>query len=106
MVEERESIDDVDAILKAEGIDAIFIGPSDLSLSMGASAKSPEVSAAIDHAIGRAVAAAKPVGTVVANPEEAAKRIAQGCGYLLIGNDTGIFARSLARSVEGFRGAA
>ncbi len=103
MVEERESIDDIDAILDAEGIDGIFVGPSDLSLSMGASAKSPEVGAAIDHAIDRAVAVGKPVGTVVSDPQEAAKRAAQGCRYLLIGNDTGIFSRSLVRSVESFR---
>lgn len=102
MVEERESVDDIDAILSAEGIDGIFIGPSDLSLSMGAPASSPEVSAAIDRAIEQAVAAGKPVGTVVSDPAEAARRLAQGCTYLLIGNDTGIFSRALVASVEKF----
>lgn len=103
MVEERESVDDVDAILAAEGIDGVFIGPSDLSLSMGEPGKSAAVSAAIDRVIERAVAAGKPVGTVVTDPEQGRERAAQGCDYLLIGNDTGIFARSLRRSFDGFR---
>jgi len=103
MVEERESVDDIDAILAAEGIDGVFIGPSDLSLSMGESGKSPAVGEATDHVIARAVAAGKPVGTVVSDPEEASKRAAQGCRYLLIGNDTGVFARSLRRSFDGFK---
>lgn len=103
MVEERESVDDIDAILAADGIDGVFIGPSDLSLSMGESGRSPAVSDAIDRVIERAVAAGKPVGTVVTDPEEGRKRVAQGCDYLLVGNDTGIFARSLRRSLDGFR---
>lgn len=103
MVEERESVEEIDAILAAEGIDGVFIGPSDLSLSMGESGRSPAVLEAIDRVIERAVAAGKPVGTVVSGPEEGRKRAAQGCDYLLIGNDTGIFARSLRRAFDGFR---
>jgi 4-hydroxy-2-oxoheptanedioate aldolase len=103
MVEERESVEDVDAILAADGIDGVFIGPSDLSLSMGESGTSPAVAGAIDHVITRAVAAGKPVGTVVTGAEELRKRAAQGCDYLLIGNDTGVFSRALRRSVDGFR---
>jgi 4-hydroxy-2-oxoheptanedioate aldolase len=103
MVEERESVDDIDAILAAEGVDGVFIGPSDLSLSMGEPGKSPAVAAAIDRVIARAVAAGKPVGTVVTDPEEGRKRAAQGCEYLLVGNDTGVFSRALRRSFEGFR---
>jgi len=103
MVEERESVDDIDAILAADGIDGVFIGPSDLSLSMGEPGGSPALSDAIDLVIARAVAAGKPVGTVVTDPEEGRKRAAQGCDYLLIGNDTGIFARSLTRAFDGFQ---
>lgn len=103
MVEERESVEDVDAILAADGIDGVFIGPSDLSLSMGESGTSPAVSGAIDHVITRAVAAGKPVGTVVSGTEELRKRAAQGCDYLLVGNDTGVFSRALRRSIDGFR---
>jgi len=103
MVEERESVDDIDGILSAEGIDAVFVGPSDLSLSMGESG--PAVLAAIDHVIERAVASSTPVGTVVGSPEEARRRAEQGCDYLLIGNDTGIFARAVTASHAGFRDA-
>lgn len=105
MVEERESVQDVDAIIAAEGIDAVFVGPSDLALSMGLPGRSPEVLGAIDHVIARAVAASTPVGTVVSDPQEAQRRVEQGCSFLLIGNDTGIFARSLVKTCEGFRAA-
>lgn len=103
MVEERESVQEIDGILAAEGVDAVFVGPSDLALSMSAVGARDEVAGAIDHVIARAVAAGKPVGTVVKTPEDAQRRAAQGCRYLLVGNDTGIFARAMRRSFSDVR---
>jgi 4-hydroxy-2-oxoheptanedioate aldolase len=105
MVEERESVQEIDGILAAEGIDAVFIGPSDLALSMTAMGTGDEVAGAIDHVIARAVAAGKPVGTVVKSPDDARLRAEQGCRYLLVGNDTGIFARAVHRSFDDVRSA-
>ncbi len=90
MVEEQESIDDLDAILATEGLDGIFVGPGDLSLSMGEPGGSPAVVHAVTRAIGTAVQAGVPVGTVVQNESQLRERVDQGCSFLLVGNDTGM----------------
>ncbi len=58
MIESREAIANLDSILKTPGLDAIFVGPSDLSVSMGYKAgfdpTFPEVMAAIEHTVERA----------------------------------------------------
>lgn len=95
MVEDRDGVANVEDILKTAGLGGVFVGPGDLSLSLGDKRGGPAVSAAVDAVIEAAVRAGVPVGTVVTGPEQARERVAQGCGFLLFGNDTGIFARSV-----------
>jgi 2-keto-3-deoxy-L-rhamnonate aldolase RhmA len=63
-IEDREALPNLDEILKVEGIDVFFIGPSDLSQSMGfpGNAKAPPVAKAIDEALAKIVAAGKTPG--------------------------------------------
>jgi 4-hydroxy-2-oxoheptanedioate aldolase len=63
-LEDAQAIPNVDEILKVEGIDVFFIGPSDLSQSMGfpGNAKAPPVAKAIDEMLARIVAAGKTPG--------------------------------------------
>src|SRR5688572_6729097 len=60
MIETAQALDNLDAILSVEGLDAIYIGPSDLSLALGCkpSFDEPEPKAveAIDHILARAKA--------------------------------------------------
>lgn len=91
MIETREALDRIDAILGVEGVDAIFIGPSDLSIGLsGGSALDPngaEVNAAIDHALARAKAAGK-VGAIYApNGELAADYARRGYHFVAVGSD-------------------
>lgn len=104
MVEERESVEDIDAILAADGLDGIFVGPGDLSLSMGVQPGSPEVGEAVTRAIGAAVRAGVPVGTVVPDEDQLRARAGQGCAFLLIGNDTGMINEAARRTVAMARG--
>ncbi|GAA4551341.1 HpcH/HpaI aldolase family protein [Pseudonocardia xishanensis] len=97
MVEEAESVEDLPAILAAAGVDAIFVGPGDLSLSLGVPATSPVVHEAVTRSIGAAVEAGVPVGTVVQGADQIRLRAEQGCSFLLVGNDTGLFG-SAART--------
>ena len=82
MIETREALD---------RIDAIFIGPSDLSigLSNGAALNpdSAEVNAAIDHALARAKAAGKGAGIYAPTGERAADFAKRGYGLAAIGSD-------------------
>lgn len=96
MIEDREGVENIEAILKTDGLDGVFVGPGDLGLSLQDGPGGPRVAAAIDEVIGAAVRASVPVGTVVTGMEQARRRAEQGCGFLLFGNDAGIFARSVA----------
>jgi 4-hydroxy-2-oxoheptanedioate aldolase len=91
MIETREALDAIDAIMAVPGIDAILIGPSDLSiaLSKGAAvnADSTETSQAIDHALARAKAAGKLAAIYAPTGERAADFAKRGYDLVAIGSD-------------------
>ena len=64
-LEDREAIENIDALLKVENIDVFFVGPSDLSQSMGypGNPKAPPVAQAIDASFRKMVAAGRTPGT-------------------------------------------
>jgi 2-keto-3-deoxy-L-rhamnonate aldolase RhmA len=82
-LEHAEAIRNVDEILKVDGIDVFFIGPSDLSQSMGhpGNPKAPSVAAAIDATLKKIVAAGKTPG-MPATTETLSSVIESGCRYI------------------------
>ena len=68
-IESREALDDLEAICRVPGVDAVFIGPSDLAASLGhrGNAGHPEVQAAIAQAFRTANAAGKAAGVLAAD---------------------------------------
>ena len=64
VLETAEALDDLDAILTVEGLDGVYVGPTDLSLSLGRSDPTDRdhMQAVISSVITRAVAAGMPVG--------------------------------------------
>lgn len=100
MIEEREAVDDLERILAVPGLDAVFIGPGDLSLSLGVAPNSDEVGVAVDHAIETAVAAGVPVGTVAQGADQIRRRAGQGCRFVLVGNDASLLNDSARRAVS------
>jgi 2-keto-3-deoxy-L-rhamnonate aldolase RhmA len=75
MIETPEAIRNLDAILAVPGIDAAFIGPNDLSFSMGhpANWNHPEVQAAIESTLKR-IAATRVAPGIMAPPAEEYRR--------------------------------
>ena len=63
-IEDEKALPNLDDILKVDGVDVFFIGPSDLSQSMGypGNPKAPPVAKAIDDALAKIVAAGKTPG--------------------------------------------
>ena len=82
-LEHQAAIDNIDDILAVEGIDVFFIGPSDLSQSMGfpGNPKAPPVAAAIDAALAKIVAAGRTPG-MPATAETLAEVTGKGCRYI------------------------
>lgn len=82
-IEDREALPNVEEILTVPGIDVFFIGPSDLSQSMGypGNAKAPPVAAAIQETLAKIRAAGKAPGMPAA-VDAVAEVAASGCLYI------------------------
>jgi len=82
-IEHQEAVANIDEILKVEGIDVFFIGPSDLSQSMGhpGNPKAPPVAAAIEATLAAIRAAGRTPG-MPATAEALPEVLAAGCRYI------------------------
>jgi len=82
-IEHQQAVANIDEILAVDGIDVFFIGPSDLSQSMGhpGDPKAPPVAEAIAHALSRIVAAGRTPGMPAA-AEALPEVLASGCRYI------------------------
>jgi 4-hydroxy-2-oxoheptanedioate aldolase len=107
MIETREALDLIDDILAVDGIDAVFIGPSDLSIGLSrGSALDPngsEVNAALDHALARAKAAGKIAGIYAPNGERAADFAKRGYPFISVGSDLGFLRAGAATMMNAAR---
>ncbi|TVR10983.1 MAG: siderophore biosynthesis protein SbnG [Salinarimonadaceae bacterium] len=83
MIEDPEAVDDIEAILDVAGIDAIFIGAGDLSLSMGTTAKDPQVEASVARVASAASARRIPY-IVAATEAEAPAWLKRGAAMVTI----------------------
>jgi len=84
-----EAVNNIPEIAKVPGVDGIFVGPSDLSASMGfiGNAGHPDVQAAIKKAIEGCQAAGKPAGFLTGNEADAKKVIEMGYTFVAVGSD-------------------
>ncbi len=84
MTETTEALDNLDEILAVPGIDALFIGPNDLSFSMGhqGNQKHPEVVTAIEAAIKKIARTKVAAGLMTIPVEDYRKYAAMGARYL------------------------
>jgi len=94
-VETRSALEKLEAIATVEGVDGVFIGPSDLSASLGhvGNPAHPEVQAALADAVRRLKAVGKPAGILTANEEEVRRYIGWGYTFVAVGSDVGLLAR-------------
>ena len=96
MIETAQALDNLDAILSVEGLDAVYIGPSDLSLALGCKPSfddvEPLVAQAIDHIVERARAHGVVAGIHNGRPDVARARIAKGFRFVTVASDARILA--------------
>jgi 4-hydroxy-2-oxoheptanedioate aldolase len=93
-VENRAGLAALDGILALDGIDGVFIGPSDLAADMGHIGKpsTQEVQDAIADAVARIKKAGKAAGILATDPETAAKYADLGVAFLAVGLDVTLLA--------------
>lgn len=100
-----ESVNNLDEILSLEQIDVIFIGPMDLSQSLGIIGQSehPKLLENIDLIINKVLDSDKDVGLVVSKVEEAKKLIAKGVKYILLSSDHGFLKQTAEKYLNELR---
>ncbi len=107
-IESAAGIANLDEITSVEGVDGIFLGPADLSASLGhlGDPTHPDVQSAMQDAVERIRRAGKAAGTLFSDEQQARHWIAQGCTFVAVGADTTLLA-SHARTLRArFRNAA
>ena len=107
-LETPEAIAQLEAIAAVPGIDALFIGPGDLSASMGhvGNAAHPDVIQLIQDAVNRAHAAGKWVGTVGGTPSMVRQYREMGFDFVAIASDLAFLVRSAQAAVQELSGPA
>ena len=105
IIEQKEAVDNIDAIASVAGIDVLFVGPNDLSFSLGVGGKLDHP--LVEEAVARVLAAGRkygvPVGYSTGDPVQINKRIAQGFRFFQASSDSALLsagARSLLSRIE------
>lgn len=103
-VEDAEALDELDAIASTPGIDALFVGRIDLTVSLGETdPKAPAVLKAVSAICRAGRAAGKAVGMFTPDLGELPRWKAEGASLFLLGSDQAFLqqgARKLAEDVR------
>lgn len=107
MIETREALANLDDIVSTPGLDAVYVGPSDLSVSLGLPPASANPAPEFQDAIAAVVEACRKHGVVAGahcgTPEVAKKRVAQGFRFVQVCDDAGSLSRGIAAAVAAMR---
>ncbi len=107
MIETSAALGNVDAVAATPGIDALFVGPYDLSTALsGGKAQdvtAPQVELAIDRICAAAIKAGKIPGIYCRDPERALVMAKRGFRFITIGSDLGIVRDGAAAQVKALK---
>ena len=94
-IETTDAVANAAEIAAVDGVDGVFVGPSDLAASMGllGQQEHPDVVAAVEDTIRTIAARGRPVGVNAFNPQMAERYLAAGATFALVGADVALLAR-------------
>ncbi|MCG5237904.1 aldolase/citrate lyase family protein [Xanthobacter oligotrophicus] len=103
-VESRAGLDAIEDIAAVEGVDGIFVGPSDLAASLGHLGRPghPDVVATVGDALARIAATGKAAGVFATDPEAARAYCAKGARFAAVGVDTLLLRNAAVRLAQSF----
>lgn len=108
MIETATAMGNIDAIAATPGIDVLFVGPSDLSITLSDGAVLDPVSKEVEARLEEIVAAAKKAGKVAGlycvNAARAAAMSKRGFNFLAIGSDLGFLREGAAPHLKALKG--
>lgn len=105
MIEDPEALDQLDNILSIQGLDAVFIGRGDLTVSLGAtSVSAPEVESVVERVTSTARALAKPLCAHVGDiaSEETRWLRSLGVTAFIVSSDQGLLRGAGAQTLAAF----
>ncbi|MCP8896197.1 2,4-dihydroxyhept-2-ene-1,7-dioic acid aldolase [Shinella daejeonensis] len=110
MIETREGFENLDAIVSTPGLDAVYIGPADLTLALtgkshptGFDREEPEMIDAIRSILAAAHRAGIKAALHCGTPGYAAKAVGWGFDMVTVSNDVRLLAGAAAASVASYR---
>jgi 4-hydroxy-2-oxoheptanedioate aldolase len=110
MIETAVALKNLDAILSVPGVDAIYVGPSDLSLALGCKPRLDQTDAPVVEAQQQIVEACKRRGVIAgihtATASYALKMIAAGYQFVTLASDGRFLAAKAAEEVAMVRNSA
>jgi 4-hydroxy-2-oxoheptanedioate aldolase len=108
MIETQAGLDNLEDILRVPGLDAVYIGPSDLSLALGCRPTFDDVDKPVAEAIEFIVAKAKEHGKVAGchngSAEYALRRIEMGFQFVTVTSDARLLASGSQAMISEIRG--
>ena len=98
-------MEELETIAAVEGVDGVFIGPSDLSASLGhvGNPAHADVQKVLETSVQRLRAVGKPAGILTGNEDEARRYIGWGYTFVAVGSDVGLLGRGADALVAKFR---
>src|SRR3546814_6466655 len=103
-LETRSALTQIDSIAAVDGVDGIFIGPSDLAADLGhlGNPGHAEVQEAIEEACRRCRELGKPAGILALAEDDARRYIAWGFTFVAVASDMGVLRRGVDEVVSRF----
>jgi 4-hydroxy-2-oxoheptanedioate aldolase len=104
-IETRAALREIESIAAIEGIDGIFIGPSDLAADFGhlGNPKQPDVQTALQDAAKRIRATGKAAGILTGALDDVEPLFAMGYNFAAVGSDVGLLARTAEQVAARFK---
>ena len=104
-IEDREAVECVDEIAALDGVDLLFIGPGDLSISLGVpfEMNSPVMQRAIDRIANAAAKHGKWWGMPTGSPEAAQALLDRGGRFMTCGSDHVFLVNGYRNAIEPFK---
>jgi 4-hydroxy-2-oxoheptanedioate aldolase len=104
-IETLKGVENIDAIAAVPGVDGVFVGPADLSASLGylGDPLNPVVQETIGRVLAACRKAGKPTGYLTGNEAEAQKWLDAGFRFVAVGTDNGVLVKAIDELRERFR---
>jgi 2-dehydro-3-deoxyglucarate aldolase/4-hydroxy-2-oxoheptanedioate aldolase len=105
LIESVQGLETLEEIVAVEGVDLVWLGFLDLSLSMGIPGQyqHPQFQQAVARLLEVCKAHKKPAGILSNDPEQAKKYVQKGFQCISYGGDVWIFQRALSQGVQAIR---